>query len=42
MTEAGDLARSVDVSVPNVARIYDYILGGKDISKWFRDSRTAA
>jgi S-adenosyl methyltransferase len=25
-----DLARSVDVSVPNVARIYDYILGGKD------------
>jgi S-adenosyl methyltransferase len=30
MTDAGDLAWSVDVSVPNVARIYDYILGGKD------------
>jgi hypothetical protein len=30
MMDAGDLAWSVDVSVPNVARIYDYILGGKD------------
>jgi hypothetical protein len=30
MTDPGDLAWSVDVSVPNVARIDDYLLGGKD------------
>ncbi|HTU05866.1 MAG TPA: SAM-dependent methyltransferase [Trebonia sp.] len=30
MTDPGDLAWSVDVSVPNVARINDYLLGGKD------------
>jgi hypothetical protein len=30
MTGPGDLAWSINVSVPNVARIYDYILGGKD------------
>jgi hypothetical protein len=30
MVDPGDLAWSIDVSVPNVARIYDYILGGKD------------
>ena len=32
-------ARGLDVSVPNVARIYDYILGGKDN---FDADRTAA
>jgi S-adenosyl methyltransferase len=30
MIDRGDLAWSVDVSVPNVARMYDYWLGGKD------------
>jgi S-adenosyl methyltransferase len=30
MVDPGDLAWSIDVSVPNVARIYDYFLGGKD------------
>ena len=30
MTERGPGARGVDTSTPNVARIYDYLLGGKD------------
>ena len=30
MAEMGGRARDVDVSVPNLARIYDYWLGGKD------------
>ena len=29
MTQAEDASAGVDLSVPNVARIYDYILGGK-------------
>jgi len=30
MTERGMAARSIDTTTPNVARIYDYLLGGKD------------
>jgi O-methyltransferase involved in polyketide biosynthesis len=30
MTERGLAARGIDTSTPNVARIYDYLLGGKD------------
>ena len=30
MAEMGERARDIDVSVPNLARIYDYWLGGKD------------
>ena len=30
MTERGRAARAIDTSTPNVARIYDYLLGGKD------------
>ena len=30
MAEMGGRARDIDVSVPNLARIYDYWLGGKD------------
>jgi S-adenosyl methyltransferase len=31
----------LDVSRPNVARVYDAFLGGKDnLVKWFRQSRT--
>ncbi len=30
MAEMGSWTRDVDVSVPNLARIYDYWLGGKD------------
>jgi hypothetical protein len=30
MTGQGATARSIDTSTPNVARIYDYLLGGKD------------
>ena len=30
MTERGLTARGIDTSTPNVARIYDYLLGGKD------------
>jgi len=30
MTETGQAASGVDTTVPNVARIYDYLLGGKD------------
>ena len=30
MAETGDWVRDVDVSVPNLARMYDYWLGGKD------------
>jgi SAM-dependent methyltransferase len=30
MTERGPAARGIDTSTPNVARIYDYLLGGKD------------
>ena len=39
MTERGLVARGVDTSTPNVARIYDYLLGGKDN---FAADRTAA
>ena len=30
MTERGLAAGGIDTTVPNVARIYDYLLGGKD------------
>ena len=30
MTERGLAARGIDTTTPNVARIYDYLLGGKD------------
>ena len=30
MTEPGPAASGIDTTVPNVARIYDYLLGGKD------------
>jgi hypothetical protein len=30
MTERGQAANGIDTSKPNVARIYDYLLGGKD------------
>ena len=30
MTELGLAARGIDTTTPNVARIYDYLLGGKD------------
>jgi len=30
MTERGQTANGIDTSKPNVARIYDYLLGGKD------------
>jgi len=30
MTERGRAANGIDTSTPNVARIYDYLLGGKD------------
>jgi len=30
MTEPGLAARGIDTTTPNVARIYDYLLGGKD------------
>ena len=30
MTERGLTARGIDTTTPNVARIYDYLLGGKD------------
>jgi SAM-dependent methyltransferase len=30
MTERGLAARGIDTNTPNVARIYDYLLGGKD------------
>ena len=30
MTERGQAARGIDTTTPNVARIYDYLLGGKD------------
>ena len=39
MAEMGGRARDIDVSVPNLARIYDYWLGGKDN---FRADRAAA
>lgn len=35
MSGNGARAAGIDTSVPNVARIYDYILGGKD--KLFRN-----
>ena len=39
MAETGGWARDIDMSVPNLARIYDYWLGGKDN---FRADRAAA
>src|SRR5579862_4584961 len=30
MTERGPAASGIDTNTPNVARIYDYLLGGKD------------
>jgi len=30
MTERGRTASGIDTTTPNVARIYDYLLGGKD------------
>jgi hypothetical protein len=30
MADTGELASSIDTSVPNAARMYDYWLGGKD------------
>src|ERR1700722_19478385 len=30
MTEAGGAPTGVDITIPNMARVYDYMLGGKD------------